>query len=106
MQVTMAPYPPLDLPAIPRWAAAARVRYWPSTQGTTSSQRWVWYMPVAGESRNWLPPTEVQQSTNTTTTGGGASSPLKRASQSSGKLGRKALRPCHMSSWPVYPWIM
>ena len=35
----MAPYPPLDLPAIPRWAAAARVRYWPSTQGTTSSQR-------------------------------------------------------------------
>jgi hypothetical protein len=34
--------------------------------GTTSSHRNVWYLPVPGESRNWLPPTEVQQSTNAT----------------------------------------
>ncbi len=60
---------------------------------------------MAGESRNWLPPSEVQASTSTTMVAGGASSALNSSSHSSGKLGRKALRLRHMSHWPVNPWM-
>jgi hypothetical protein len=59
---------------------------------------------VAGELRNWLPPSEVQQSTNTTMAGGGGSDPsgpANSASTSSGTVGRRALRFHHMSTWPV-----
>src|SRR5207248_9837241 len=33
----------------PRWRACGSVRYLPSTQGTISSHRYVWYLPVPGE---------------------------------------------------------
>ena len=59
---------------------------------------------MPGESRNWLPPSEVQQSTQTTTTGG-ASPAANIASASSGKFRRNGARLRHMSSWPVSPWI-
>jgi len=52
----MAPKPPLDLPLMALWAGAARVRKCASIQGTTSLHRYEWYMPVPGESTNWLPP--------------------------------------------------
>ena len=61
-------------------------------------------VPRAGESRNWLPPSEVQQSTHTTMHGG-ASPPANSASTSSGKLRRNGERFRHMSSWPVRPWM-
>ena len=40
--VIIAPYPPDDLPAMPRWDALASVGYRWSTNPTTSSQRYVW----------------------------------------------------------------
>jgi hypothetical protein len=46
------------------------VRYVASTQGTISSHRYEWYCPVPGESRHWLPPYLVHESTNTTIPGG------------------------------------
>ena len=52
------------------------------------------------ELRNCEPPREVQASTKTTIAGG-QSPPAKSASTRSIEVGSKALRPSHMSSWPV-----
>jgi hypothetical protein len=59
---------------------------------------------VAGESTNWLPPSDVQQSMKTTRHCGVWPSE-KSSSTSSMKSGRIGLRFCHMSSWPVNPWM-
>ena len=62
------------------------------------------YWPVLEEFKNCEPPREVQQSTNTTIPSG--QSPCENiASRRSIIVGSNAVRPSHMSTCPVNPWI-